>query len=67
MVNAVYEDKTLIFIGAMFWEKLFSRHQAVNKADSLLTSTLQRRFPKCILPYLVDSSWQNKISYFDQL
>ena len=29
MINAVYSDKPLIFIGATFREKLFSHHQAV--------------------------------------
>ena len=36
MINAVYHDKTLIFIGATFREKLVSHHQAVNEADSCL-------------------------------
>ena len=30
MMNAVCHDKPLIFIRAMFWEKLISHHQAVN-------------------------------------
>ena len=30
MINAVYHDKPLMFIGAMFWEKLVSHHEAVN-------------------------------------
>ena len=30
MINAVYRDKPLIFIGATFREKLLSHHQAVN-------------------------------------
>ena len=29
-MNAVYHDKNLIFIGAMFREKLVFHHQAVN-------------------------------------
>ena len=31
MVNAIYHDKLLIFIGAMFREKFVSLHWAVNE------------------------------------
>ena len=31
MRNAIYLDKPLIFIGAMFWEKFVSHHRAVNE------------------------------------
>ena len=34
MINAVYGDKPLIFIGATFREKLVSNDWAVNEADS---------------------------------
>ena len=34
MINVVYLDKPLIFIGATFREKLVSRQRAVNEADS---------------------------------
>ena len=30
MINAVYHDKLLTFIGAMFRENLVTHHQAVN-------------------------------------
>ena len=30
MINAVYHDKPLIFIGATFWKKLVSHPQALN-------------------------------------
>ena len=30
MINAVYHDKPLIFIGATLWEMHVSQHQAVN-------------------------------------
>ena len=33
MINAVYHDKPLIFIRAMFREKLISHHQAVSEPD----------------------------------
>ena len=36
MINAVYHDKPLMFIGAVFREKLVSHHQAMNEADSCL-------------------------------
>ena len=36
MINAVYYDKPLIFIGAKFREKFVSHHRAVNEADSCL-------------------------------
>ena len=29
MINAVFHNKALIFIGATFWEKLVSHHQTV--------------------------------------
>ena len=39
MINAVYHDKPLNFIGATFREKLVvSHHRAVNKADKLTQS-----------------------------
>ena len=34
LINAVYHDKLLIFIGGMFWAKLVSHHGAVNEVDS---------------------------------
>ena len=36
MINAVDHDKPLIFIGAMFREKLVSHNRALNEADSCL-------------------------------
>ena len=36
MINAVYRDKPLMFIGATFREKLVSQHRAINEADSCL-------------------------------
>ena len=36
MINAVYQDNPLIFIGTTFLEKLVSHHWAVNEADSCL-------------------------------
>ena len=36
VINAAYCDKPLIFIVAMFPEKLVSNHRAVNQVDSCL-------------------------------
>ena len=36
MINTAYRDKPLVYIGAMFQEKLVCHHQAVNEADSCL-------------------------------
>ena len=40
MINAVYYDKTLIFTGATFREKLVSRHQAVNEFIKAISETV---------------------------
>ena len=32
MINVIYHDKPLIFIGATFQEKIVYHHQAVNEA-----------------------------------
>ena len=36
MINAFYRDKPLVFIGAMFREKLVSHHRAVNELSLAL-------------------------------
>ena len=36
IINAVYHDKPLMFIGATFQEKLVSHHRTVNEAASCL-------------------------------
>ena len=40
MMNAIYHDKPLTLIGAVFREKLVFHHQAVNEADSWLLSEI---------------------------
>ena len=48
VINAVYHDKPLNFIGTTFREKLVFHHRAVNEADSCLLTRRVGSKP-CIL------------------
>ena len=60
MINAVYHDKPLMFIGAMFRKKLASHHQAENKkcwirlSVSRLFLTLYLTW---LMPFIMTNLW----------